>query len=268
MDEDAQVFPPTDHVHACLDEGVDLFSFSFGDASEHAATVQDAGGTVLWSVGSEDDARTALTADADVLVAQGREAGGHVQGEAATSTLVPAVVDLAAPESVPVVAAGGIADGRDVAAVLARGADGAWLGTRFVATDEADAHETYQERLVAASVDETVYSGLFDGGWPGTPHRTLANSTVTDWRAAGEPPTGHRPGEGDVVAELPDRTDVERYSDTPPVAGTTGDPEAMALYAGESVGRIDAVQPAADVVADLIDETCTRINQLGRHVSR
>lgn len=262
LDEAARVYPTEDHLAVCLDEGIDLFSFSFGDATEYATRVHEAGGTVLWTVGSEREARAALSGGADVLVAQGREAGGHVQGEIGTMALVPAVVDAVGNADVPVVAAGGIGDGRGIAAALALGADGAWLGTRFVATEEAAAHTRYRDRLAAAAADETALTALFDKGWPGTPHRTLSTETVEQWIEAGRPESGDRPGENDVVATGPDGVGIERYDDDPPVPGTEGDVDAMALYAGESVGRVESVQSAADVVDDLVAETQTRLDSL------
>ena len=114
--------------------------------------------------------------------------------------MVPAVVDAVAP--LPVVAAGGIADGRGVAAVLALGAAGALMGTRFLATPEADAAEDYKRRLLAARETDTVHTELYDLGWPRAPHRVIRNSTYEAWEAAGCPPPGQRPREGQPVAEL------------------------------------------------------------------
>ena len=107
-------------------------------------------------------------------------------GQVATLPLVPHVVDAVAPALV--VATGGIADGRRLAAILALGAAGAWMGTRFVASQEAAAHPVYKEKVLHAAETETVYSSLFDGGWPNAPHRTLRNSTLTQWEASGSPP--------------------------------------------------------------------------------
>ena len=135
-------------------------------------------------------------------MAQGLEAGGHVWGQVATLPLVPRVVDAVAPA--PVVAAGGIADGRGLAAALALGAAGVWLGTRFIASQEADAHAVYKEMVLRADETETVYSSLFDGGWPNAPHRTLRNSTLRQWEAGGSPPSGARPSEGEVIATSAD----------------------------------------------------------------
>jgi nitronate monooxygenase len=122
VDPDAKDVATGTHVEACLNEGVDVFSFSFGDAAPYVDRVHEEGGTVLQSVGSAAEAVAAVEAGVDVVVAQGWEAGGHVQSDVATLPLVPRVVD-AVPET-PVVAAGGIADGRGIAAVLTLGADG------------------------------------------------------------------------------------------------------------------------------------------------
>ena len=207
----------------------------------------------MHSVGSVSEAREAVAAGADVIVAQGWEAGGHVRGTVSTLVLVPAVVDAVAP--IPVAAAGGIADGRGIAAALALGAAGVWLGTRFVASDEALAHPVYKQRLLAADVDDTVHSTLFDVGWPNAPHRTLRNSTIDMWQQAGRAPSGQRPHEGEVIAHTVEGTPVVRYSSSLPLEGLQGDAEALALYAGQSVGLVKDIQPAASIMQRLKRET-------------
>src|SRR6059036_2277173 len=125
----------------------------------------------MHQVGSVAAAPRAAAAGIDVIVAQGAEAGGHVEGKVSTMVLVPRIVDAVAPT--PVAAAGGIADGRGVAAALALGAEAAVLGTRFLATPEANAHPLYKTRILDASEEDTVRTVLFGGGWPGAPHRVL-----------------------------------------------------------------------------------------------
>jgi nitronate monooxygenase len=183
-----------------------------------------------------------VDAGVDVVVAQGWEAGGHVWGEVATLPLVPRVVDAVYPT--PVVAAGGIADGRGVAAVLALGAAGAWIGTRFLMSEEALAPPTYRELLMRACEADTVYSRIFDQGWPNAPHRALRNSTIKRWEEAGCPPSGRRPGEGETIAAFPGGEPVQRYADVHPVSGMIGELEALALYAGQSVGLVTRTQTA------------------------
>ncbi|MDG5774986.1 nitronate monooxygenase [Haloarculaceae archaeon H-GB1-1] len=261
LDDDATVYDTEAHVETCLDAGAPVVSFSFGDASPYVGTVHDAGALAAVTVGSAAAAADAVDAGADVVVAQGWEAGGHVQSEVATMPLVPRVAD--AVGDVPVVAAGGIADGRGVAAALALGADGAWLGTRFVATEEAHAHERYKRALVEAVETDTLHSELFDKGWPGTPHRTLRNETVRAWDAAGRPQSGERPGEAETVATGP-AGDVERYTDDPPLPEMDGDVDAMAEYAGQSTGLANEVRPAGAVVESLVEETTFAIDAVGR----
>ena len=260
-DSDAKEIPTETHVEVCLDAGVDIFSFSFGAAAPYVDRIHAAGGTVLQSVGSVAEARRAVDAGVDILVAQGWEAGGHVQSDVATLPLVPRVVD-AAPDT-PVVAAGGIADGRGIAAALTLGADGAWLGTRFLATAEAAVHRLYRQRILDADETETVYSTLFDEGWPDVPHRVIENETVSDWAAAGKPET-QRPGEGDIVAETDDGRPVRRYEDSLATPDTTGDVEALPLYAGQSAGLTQDVRPAGDLVASLADETRAALDRVTR----
>ncbi|TQQ82960.1 nitronate monooxygenase [Halonotius terrestris] len=251
VDPDAKDVPTETHVDACLDAGIDIFSFSFGEAAPYIDRIHSHGGTVLQSVGSAAAAKQAVDVGVDILVAQGWEAGGHVQSEVATLPLVPRIVD-AVPET-PVIAAGGIADGRGIAAVLTLGAAGAWLGTRFLATEEAQIHRLYRQRVVDAAETETVYSTLFDEGWPDMPHRVLENETVTKWIEAGQPDTD-RPGAGDVIAETADGTKVRRYEDSLAVPGMRGDIEDIPLYAGQSAGLTHEVQPAAELVRTLADE--------------
>ena len=189
------------HLDQALEAGLRVVSFMSGDSSSYVGPVHDAGGLVLHTVGSAEEARRVVGSGVDVVVAQGWEAGGHVWGTVATLPLVPAVVDAVAP--VPVIAAGGIGDARGVAAVLALGAQAAWLGTRFLLAEEMPIHEYYRNRLIAAAeTDPQWYPNLYDVGWPDAPHRVLRNSTAEAWEAAGRPPDAQRPGIGDVIAHL------------------------------------------------------------------
>lgn len=251
-DSDAKDIPTETHVEFCLGRIIDIFSFSFGDAAPYVEQIHAHNGTVLQSVGSAKEAKNAVDAGVDILVAQGWEAGGHVQSEVATLPLVPRIGD-AVPDT-PVIAAGGIADGRGLAAVLTLGAAGAWLGTRFLATEEAHVHRLYQQRVLEADETETVYSTLFDQGWPEVPHRVIENTTVSDWNAAGQPES-QRPGEGEVVAETDDGIPVRRYEDSLAIPGMKGAVEELPLYTGQSAGLTHEPQPADELIATLTDET-------------
>jgi NAD(P)H-dependent flavin oxidoreductase YrpB (nitropropane dioxygenase family) len=233
-----------------LDAGLRIVSFMWGDSSSYVKPVHDAGGIVLHTVGSAEEASRAVESGADVIVAQGWEAGGHVWGTVATLPLVPAVVDAVAP--VPVIAAGGIGDARGVAAVLALGAQAAWLGTRFLLAAEMPVHEDYRRRLMAAAeTDPQWYPNLYDVGWPGSPHRALRNSTARAWDAAGRPEDDQRPGAGDVIGHFASGEEIVRYEPAPPMTGTTGDIEALSMWAGQSVAMARQPQSAADIVAEL-----------------
>lgn len=238
-------------VDQALAAGLRIVSFIFGDPRAYVDQVHEAGGLVLHTVGSAAEARRAVDSGVDVIVAQGWEAGGHVWGRVATLPLVPAVVDAVAP--VPVIAAGGIGDARGVVAVLALGAQAAWLGTRFLLADEMPLHEDYRRFLVEAPETRAEwYPNLYEVGWPDAPHRALHNSTAERWEAAGRPPPGSRPGEGEVIAHLGTGEPVVRYAPAPPLVGTTGEVEAMSLWAGQSVALARRSQPAAEIVAELV----------------
>src|SRR4029079_16240521 len=246
-------FPQEERLDACLQEGVPVISLFWREPSARVARAKAGGATVLHTVGTAKDAKQAVECGVDVIVAQGWEAGGHVRGTVATLPLIPAVVDAVGP--IPVVAAGGIADGRGLAAAMALGAAGAWIGTRFLASEEVAIHPHYRERLLRATEDDTIYlDELCDIGWPKAPHRVLRNSTVAEWEAAGRPATGKRPGEGEVVATSKSRGPIVRYRSYTPAADADGDIDALSLWAGQSVGLVHKIQPAAEIVREIDSE--------------
>ncbi|RDI73101.1 NAD(P)H-dependent flavin oxidoreductase [Halopelagius longus] len=263
LDPEASDVPASELVAACLDAGVDIVSLSFGDAAPFVDRIHDEGGVVLQTVGSAEEARAAADAGVDVVVAQGWEAGGHVQSDVATMPLVPRVADAV---DVPVVAAGGISDGRGLAAAVTLGADGAWLGTRFLAAEEARVHRAYRRRVVEADETETVYGTPYPDGWPGVPHRVVENETTDRWRAAGRPEAG-RPGEGETVARSPDGEPLSRYEDSLAVPGTDGDVTELPLYAGQSVGLTRDVAPAATIVETLVADAEAALSDAHSSVS-
>jgi nitronate monooxygenase len=234
-----------------LEAGMRIVSLFWGDPTSYVEQVHEANGVVLHTVGSAEEARRAVASGVDVVVAQGWEAGGHVGSQVATLPLVPAVVDAVDP--VPVIAAGGIGDARGVAAVFALGAQAAWLGTRFLLAQEMPLHEEYRRRVIgAAETDAQWYADLYEVGWPDAPHRALRNSTSEAWEAAGRPPLGSRPGVGEVIAHFASGEEIVRYEPAAPMVGTTGDIEALSLWAGQSVALARQLQPAADIVAELV----------------
>lgn len=215
--------------------------------AEHLRRLRAAGIDVWVQVGRVAEAHEARAAGVDAIIAQGAEAGGHNRAEAATMTLLPAVIRAVAP--LPVLAAGGIVDGAGLVAVLAMGAEAAWCGTRFLASDEAEAHPDYKRAVVEARVGDTARTTLFGPEWPDEPVRALRNAVVREWAGreaetkAAPPATIGTTVIGGTVVEMP------RFSVLLPTPATTGDLDQMCLTAGESAGNIGEVRPAAEIVA-------------------
>ena len=166
--------------------------------------------------------------------------------------LTPAVVD-AVPDT-PVIAAGGIADGRGLAAVLALGAGAAWIGTRLLLAKEIESHPAYRKEIMAAKETDTVLSSVFDDGWPDAPHRCLFNDTLEAWITAGKPAPGKRPNEGEIVAYEESGAPISRYSFNEPVVGMTGQVTSIAMYAGQSVALTNEVKPVTEILEEMIAE--------------
>jgi NAD(P)H-dependent flavin oxidoreductase YrpB (nitropropane dioxygenase family) len=256
-------FPQADRLEICLEEGVPIISFFWRDPGALVKRAKAGGAIVLHTVGNAEEARRAVDSGVDVIVAQGWEAGGHVRGTVATLPLVPTIVD--AVGDTPVIAAGGIADGRGMAAALALGASGVWVGTRFLASEESSIHPEYQSRILAACENDTVYcEDLFNGGWANAPHRVLRNSTIRNWEAAGRPPCGQRPREGEIVARSPTRGDVDRYASFTPGLDTVGEIEPLSLWSGQGVALVRRVQPAAEIVREMNEEAKAILRRLGQ----
>jgi NAD(P)H-dependent flavin oxidoreductase YrpB (nitropropane dioxygenase family) len=254
-------WPQAERLAACLEEGVKVVSLFWGDPAPYLEQAKAAGALTISTVASAAEARAAVAAGVDIVCAQGWEAGGHVRGQVATLPLVRAVVE--AVGETPVLAAGGIADGHGLAAALALGASGAWIGTRFLASEEAAIHSDYRRRLIEAEETSTWYGDLFDVGWRNAPHRVLRNSTVEAWEAAGRP--SERPGEGEVLAKGSFGSMV-RYASTTPGPEAEGDIEALSLWAGQSVGRVHEVKPAGEIVREIADEARAVLRSLAGSV--
>jgi NAD(P)H-dependent flavin oxidoreductase YrpB (nitropropane dioxygenase family) len=188
------------------------------------------------------------------VVAQGSEAGGHVRGDVSTLVLVPRVVDAISPT--PVIASGGIADGRGLVAVLALGAQAGVLGTRFLASHESRAHPRYKELLVQATEQDTALTTLFGVGWPHAPHRALRTPFVEKWRgdeARGQVGRPEDPVVGRTVVAGRD-LEVREFVCFPPNRDASGDVESMGMLAGQCVGAIDSIKPAAEIVREIAAE--------------
>jgi len=215
--------------------------------------VHEHGALASWQVGSTAEAVAAAEAGCDFVIAQGIEAGGHVRGTIGLLALLGAVLEAV---DVPVLAAGGIGTGRAMAAALAAGADGVRVGTRFVAAREANAHPHYVEALIAAGPEDTVYGRTFTAWWD-APGRVLRSCV-----AAAEAFDGEVVGEAASLDGT--RVAVARFEPDAIDRAATGAIEAMSLWAGESVGGVTRVQPAAEIVRELADEAERRLHRWDR----
>ncbi|MFC5185185.1 NAD(P)H-dependent flavin oxidoreductase [Actinomadura harenae] len=241
-------------VERALEYDPDAVMFSFGDPGPFADVVHDAGKTLIVQVTGMDEARRALDVGADVIVAQGTDAGGHgARHGRGTLPFVPAVVDLVQGAQVPVLAAGGIADGRGVAAALALGADGALIGTRFQATREALVDPDVRNAIVDAKAEDTRRSGMLDrlrrSPWPARyTARTLAHPHLDRHRGREE---------GDIARDRRAQRDYQRDLDQ-------GAIPAMPVWAGEGVDLIRDVPSAEELVRTLAAETETALVRAAR----
>jgi NAD(P)H-dependent flavin oxidoreductase YrpB (nitropropane dioxygenase family) len=244
-------------VDLAIAEHVPVLILFWGDPAPFVGPAHRAGTRLLVQVGSPEEALAAKNAGVDAVILQGSEAGGHVLAKRSIWETLPATVQ--ALGTTPVLASGGIADGRTIARALKAGAQGVSLGTRFVACEEAWIHPHYKRRIVAATAEDTDYSeDLFDGGWPNAPHRFLKNRTYREWVAAGRPPSGKRPGEGERIGTMRmpwADVEVHRYDAAMLLPTFDGDPEDFVMWAGRSVDQVKDLKPAREIVRDLVRET-------------
>lgn len=220
---------------------------SFGDPAPFAPRIKSSGALLICQVQDEAMARQALEAGADILIAQGTEAGGHGASRT-TLDIVPAIVDLAAGR-VPVAAAGGIGDGRGLAAMLMLGASGVLLGTRFYASQECDGPEEAKRRICAATSGNSVRGIIFDlsrnNVWPAPfTGRCLINDHARRWMGR----------EVELMQTV--RTVAAEYA----VARAAGNFDIAAVIAGEAVGLIHDIPPAGEIVDRFVTEAGQILN--------
>lgn len=223
---------------------------SFGDPSPYVAKIRDAGVPLICQVHNVEQARKALELGVDALSAQGAEAGGHGLGTRSTFTLVPEVADLicaTAPETL-LLAAGGVGDGRGLAAALALGADGVLVGTRFYATHEAAISRRAHTTALKASGDDTIRSSVYDlireKDWPkGYSGRVLRNDFVSRWH-----------GQEPALSQALNRAQASFQA-----AVDNQDYTIANLIVGEVVGQINEILPAAEVVEQMVKEAGHRL---------
>ncbi len=226
---------------AALEQRPELISLSFGDPEPYVRRAHDAGALVCSQINSLEDLRVVESAGVDFVVAQGSEAGGHT-GHVATLPLMQMVLEAT---ELPVVVAGGIGSGRGLAAVLAAGAEGAFLGTALLATPEADGPEYARRRVVSAGGTDTVYTSVFDRArsqpWPRRwGARVIANEFTRRWEGR----------DGVADAELAATYDKD-------------DPDIGVVNAGQASGLVSAIEPAYDMVRRIGEDAATRLARLG-----
>lgn len=242
-----------DTVERALEHSPRAVMLSFGDPSPFAERIRQAGAALIIQVTDLEEARQAVDVGADVIVAQGTESGGHgARHGRSTLPFVPVVVDLAG--TVPVLAAGGIADGRGVAAALALGAAGALIGTRFQATAEALVDPSFAKAIVRGHGQDTERNRVLDivrsSRWPSKyTARTLGHPYLDQWRGR-EAELAADP----AAARLAYQADVER-----------GDVPSLPVWASEAIDLITDLPPAADLVADLAAQAEEALARAGRH---
>lgn len=245
-------FPNEGNIRAILEEKVAVLELFWGDCKEELLLqAHQAGVLVVPQVGSYEEAKRAYDVGVDAIIVQGREAGGHLIGQDSLFSLVPRVVDLVRDRGIPVIAAGGIVDERGYVAALALGAQGVALGTRFLATEESNAHPIYKRKLV--ELDDTEYTDVFGRArWP-SPHRVLKTPFFLEWRSlpsheneTNQPIIGHSTIHGKERA-------IRRFAGTIPNAAASGEIENMVMYAGEGVALIKEILPAREVIRRLVD---------------
>jgi NAD(P)H-dependent flavin oxidoreductase YrpB (nitropropane dioxygenase family) len=269
FDNDAQ-------VKVCAEEAVPIVSWHWGHPSDGNRRILREAGVSYWEqVGSVADAKRAVDAGADVVIAQGYEAGGHnYQGRAdqpglPTFVLLPTIVDAVGGQAI-VLGSGGISDGRGVAAALALGADAVWVGTRMVATTEASVHDEHKRRIVAAQGEDTVFSSIFGPEWPHfNPMRLQRNRVVAEYnhRLAEVPP--ERSGL-EVVGKtvLYGQTmEMRKFNVILPTPETEADWEEMPWLMGQGAGLVKDIKPAGEVVQRMISEAQAILRRLGKSLS-
>nr|PNR59193.1 hypothetical protein PHYPA_001984 [Physcomitrium patens] len=257
-------FPHEKTLKDIYAERVQFLQVYWGDfPRERVEEAHKAGVKVLHQVGSVEEARKAAEAGVDAIIAQGTEAGGHVIGQVGLLTLIPSVVDALKSYNIPVIAAGGIVDGRGYVAALALGAQGVCMGTRFLATPESYAHPLYKQKIVEAGYDSTEYTHMYGRGrWPGAAHRVLKSPFFENWKnkiAPDETEIG-QPIIGSTTT-FHNKEEVPRFSGKVPNITTQGDVDSMVMYAGMGSAHIKEVLPAATVVRSLLEEAQVIIEQ-------
>lgn len=251
-------------IRVCVEEQVPIVSFHWGHPPRAYIDLLHEAGIQVWEqVGSVADARTAVADGVDLIIAQGAEAGGHNYGTLPTFVLVPEVVEAVKPT--PVLAAGGITTGRQVAAALCLGAVGVWVGTRLLASHEAFIHPDYKSRLTEATGTDTCLTSIFGPEMVDfNPMRVLKNGVVTEFQGKEHlvpATTENEPVIGKTSLFGQEQT-LKRFSSFVPMPTTEGDLEEMALLAGQGVGLVQDIQSVDSIITTMMEEAAQTISSI------
>lgn len=228
-------------MEVVIEEKIPVFASGLGNPAQWVPRLKANGTKVLSLVGNVKNAKRVADAGADVVVAQGTEAGGHT-GRIATLALVPQVIDAVAPT--PVIAAGGIADGRGIAAALAMGAIGVWCGTAFLVSEEANQPDLQKQRVLAATDEDTRVTRLYSG----KTMRNITNPLIEAWESSGlQPmPMGLQ---GILIQDLV-------YS-----LRKAGREDLLMNAAGQASGLLNRIRPAAEILHDMVEQAAEIIGR-------
>lgn len=238
-------------VRACIECRVSVVALFWSLKPGLVERLRGAGIVVVCQVGSLEEALAAQVAGAEALIVQGVEAGGHVRGRTALAELLP---QIAAATPLPLLAAGGIADGRDLATAMALGAQGAVIGTAFAATEESFAHDFHKQRLVQGHAGQTRLTDAFHINWPREAQVRVLSNSVTRGEHGSPDAIGRK-----VIGDEEGRP-IYLFSTDSPLRSMTGDFEAMALYAGQGVDRIDRILPAAERLREIVSQAASWVD--------
>ncbi|ABD56893.1 NAD(P)H-dependent flavin oxidoreductase [Jannaschia sp. CCS1] len=262
-------FGNDEQVRVAAEEKVPVVSFHWGHPpADQIKMLKDAGCSIWVQVGTVEDGLQAVDYGADVIVAQGWEAGGHNYGGMGSMALIPAMVDAVGDRAM-VLASGGISDARAAAAAMVLGADGVWVGTRLVASTEATVHREHHARLVAASGTDTTRSAVFGPEMPHfNPMRLLKVRVTEEFEGRLQDVPMERDNEP-IIGEtlLGGQKHIKRRFDVIlPTEDTTGDFEEMAWLAGQGVGQVRDIKPAAQIVEEMMDGANDLLNRMGASI--
>ncbi len=243
------------HLRVCIEERVPAVVFHWAPPPiEWVRMLKGAGCDVWLQTSSIATAQAAIASGVDIIIAQGGEAGGHNRGTTGLFTLLPRMVDAVTPA--PVIAAGGIADGRGMAAALCLGAAGVCVGTRLVATVESNAHDEYKHRITEATEEDIARTCIFGPEWPDAPMRVIRNRVVREWEGndAKTPPQPDPPQTIGRTMLGGREYLMPKFAAILPTPETTGDFEEMCLAAGESAALVTTIGPAQAIVQMIAQE--------------